>query len=524
MGTVYSFPSYYSLVQPPKESETLRQAIAKIHNLADYERDTLYLRSSAAVVYSLFVSVISTLDAASYLVRIPVQFTKSIVAFEFKTGVLGIGYNVANSIHSFKLSILLVISAVSGIFLPYYAFKLLPDTNPVHQKAEERLAQLMRLIEAKQNELDETVNALASLSQVTKARYDQLEQERTTLEGRIHLLRSEHHHLVAACNRLQEGQPSSEDYANIASQVKAAEAHWSGLRIEIQVLEESKNHFESEIRTLQQDKDNAQQQLRVAQELLEETRQSIKSHQAEQERLDLTINTSQQDAARLSRENTASKQQLDTVLARLEEQKEKLVSALATQRRIEQETTTAQELLKRARASIGDLQTEQERLELTIKTLEQNSAQLTGENTAAEQQLETVLARLEEQKAQLEGILAEQKRLRETSGKENNPPRRQLQFTLPAARSSDPEEMEGLYQLLKQHRIDAEKLRETLNLVTPAQQSSISTVLSQLGEKITKLQGQKKSTRITAAQQRSLIDAVVPKPSAKSSPRSPSST
>ncbi|HNA62480.1 MAG TPA: hypothetical protein PKW79_05340, partial [Rhabdochlamydiaceae bacterium] len=365
MGTVHSFLSYYSLVQPPKESETLRQAIVKIHSLADYERDTLYLRSSAAVVYSLFVATISALDAISYLARIPMQFTNSIIAFEFKTGVLSIGHNVANTANSLKLSVLLVLSAVSGIFLPYYAFKLLPDTRPAHQIAEEGLAELNRQLVEKQRELDGIVSAAESHRTIT-ARSVQLEEERADLERRVVLIRGEHQRLNALCLAL-------------ARQKEELERQTSG-----EAIEEIKR------------------QAATARDLLAEHQHEIGRLEELEGQLAPAIEELQRNSEQLTREKAQAQEQLDGALGQLREQTEAL-----RQLGLQKDEVLAQ--IEQTQRSIAKLEEQKGRLTQAVKGLREESERLTHENGSAQEKLNAALVELRAQEEKLERAIAAEK-------------------------------------------------------------------------------------------------------------------
>ena len=442
MGTVHSFPSYYSLVQPPKESETLRQAIVKIHSLADYERDTLYLRSSAAVVYSLFVATLSTLDAISYLARIPMQFTSSIIAFEFKTGVLSIGHNVANTVNSLKLSVLLVVSAVSGIFLPYYAFKLLPDTRPAQQIAQEVLVVLERQIAEKRIELDATVSAAQSHRTITE-RSAQLERERVELEQRVVLIRAEHQRLNDSCLDLArrkqelERQTSGEAIEEITRQAATARDLLEGHQLEIRRLEELKDQLTPAIEELQRnseqltrEKGEAQEQLngllvqlREQTEALEQLRlqkdevqvqidqirRSIAQLEEQKHELEPAVRDLGGESERLTRENGLARQQLESLSAQLREQQEKLQRLIEDKQRIELEIEPATKLLAQTRESIKQLEQEKDRLTQAVKALREESEQLTRENGSAQEKLDAVLVQLQEQKEKLERAIAAEK-------------------------------------------------------------------------------------------------------------------
>jgi chromosome segregation ATPase len=456
MGTVYSLPSYYSLIQPPKESETLRKAIVKIHNLADYDRDTLYLRSSAAVVYSLFVSFISTLDAVSYFVRIPVQFTNSIVACEFKTAFLGIGHNVANTANSLKLSILLVISAVGGIFIPYHAFNLLPDTRPAQQIAEEALAEIERQIAAKQKELDATVRSTES-HQTIKLRSQQLEQERVGLEERLVQTRSEHERLNSACTDLArkkadlERATSGEAIEELQRQVRTTEERRNTLGIEIGALEGQQRlltlaieQLRTESERLTREKGTAEEQLEGVsarlreesakldrltqkngqaelagqriQEQLEQTQATIAELEQQKQRLTGNVEGLQRTSEDLTRENSSAHEQLRAVLAQLEKERDKLRLLTEDQQRIERETGPAKELLARIRGSTQELGQEKDRLELALQTLRQESERLTHENGLTQGRLEAIHVQLREQQEKLDtAIAAEKQRIAEAT-------------------------------------------------------------------------------------------------------------
>lgn len=442
MGTVHSFLSYYSLVQPPKESETLRQAIVKIHSLADYERDTLYLRSSAAVVYSLFVATISALDAISYLARIPMQFTNSIIAFEFKTGVLSIGHNVANTANSLKLSVLLVLSAVSGIFLPYYAFKLLPDTRPAHQIAEEGLAELNRQLVEKQRELDGIVSAAESHRTIT-ARSVQLEEERADLERRVVLIRGEHQRLNALCLALArqkeelERQTSGEAIEEIKRQAATARDLLAEHQHEIGRLEELKGQLAPAIEELQRNSEQLTREKAQAQEQLdgalgqlreqtealrqlglqkdevlaqiEQTQRSIAKLEEQKRELEPAVRKLGEGSERLTRENGLARQQLESLSAKLRERQEKLQRLTEDKQRIELEIDPATKLLAQSRESIKQLEEQKGRLTQAVKGLREESERLTHENDSAQEKLNAALVELRAQEEKLERAIAAEK-------------------------------------------------------------------------------------------------------------------